>query len=98
MPILTIKTSEQCKYDILSPGEVMLRLDPGNERIWTTRAFKVWEGGGEYNVSRGLPAALASTAKAIDVNREIAQYVDVMLGNEEDFTAAPASSAKEHSC
>ena len=35
-------------------GEVMLRLDPGDERIHTTRSFKVWEGGGEYNVARGL--------------------------------------------
>jgi len=54
MPVLNIKPKEQCKYDILSLGEVMLRLDPGNERIWTTRTFKAWEGGGEYNVARGL--------------------------------------------
>jgi 2-dehydro-3-deoxygluconokinase len=54
MPILNIKPVEQCKYDILALGEVMLRLDPGNERIWTTRTFRVWEGGGEYNVARGL--------------------------------------------
>jgi len=54
MPILDIKSPEECKYDILALGEVMLRLDPGSERIWTTRSFKVWEGGGEYNVARGL--------------------------------------------
>jgi len=54
MPVLNIKPAERCKYDILALGEVMLRLDPGNERIWTTRSFKVWEGGGEYNVARGL--------------------------------------------
>jgi 2-dehydro-3-deoxygluconokinase len=54
MAILDIKPAEQCKFDILSLGEVMLRLDPGNERIWTTRTFKVYEGGGEYNVARGL--------------------------------------------
>jgi 2-dehydro-3-deoxygluconokinase len=54
MSVLSIKPAEQCKYDILSLGEVMLRLDPGEERIWTTRAFRVWEGGGEYNVARGL--------------------------------------------
>jgi 2-dehydro-3-deoxygluconokinase len=63
---LNIKPAAQCKFDILSLGEVMLRLDPGEERIWTTRTFKVWEGGGEYNVARGLRrcfgmrAALAS--------------------------------------
>jgi len=54
MSVLNIKPAEQCDFDILSLGEVMLRLDPGAERIWTTRTFKVWEGGGEYNVARGL--------------------------------------------
>lgn len=51
---LTLKAREECKYDALSLGEVMLRLDPGDLRIHTTRTFRVWEGGGEYNVARGL--------------------------------------------
>jgi 2-dehydro-3-deoxygluconokinase len=42
------------RWDCLSLGEVMLRLDPGEARIHTTRHFQVWEGGGEYNVARGL--------------------------------------------
>jgi 2-dehydro-3-deoxygluconokinase len=42
------------RWDCLSLGEVMLRLDPGDSRIHTTRTFQVWEGGGEYNVARGL--------------------------------------------
>jgi 2-dehydro-3-deoxygluconokinase len=42
------------RWDCLSLGEVMLRLDPGEGRIHTTRHFAVWEGGGEYNVARGL--------------------------------------------
>jgi 2-dehydro-3-deoxygluconokinase len=42
------------RWDCLSLGEVMLRLDPGEGRITTTRQFQVWEGGGEYNVARGL--------------------------------------------
>ncbi len=41
-------------YDLVSLGEVMLRLDPGEGRVATTRSFQVWEGGGEYNVARGL--------------------------------------------
>jgi len=41
-------------WDLVSLGEVMLRLDPGDERISTARHFRVWEGGGEYNVARGL--------------------------------------------
>ncbi|MGH9561129.1 MAG: sugar kinase [Terracidiphilus sp.] len=43
-----------CRWDCISLGEVMLRLDPGDMRIHTTRHFNVWEGGGEYNVARGL--------------------------------------------
>jgi 2-dehydro-3-deoxygluconokinase len=42
------------RWDCLSLGEVMLRLDPGEGRVHTTRQFQVWEGGGEYNVARGL--------------------------------------------
>ena len=42
------------RWDCLSLGEVMLRLDPGESRVSTTRQFAVWEGGGEYNVARGL--------------------------------------------
>ena len=41
-------------FDLISLGEIMLRLDPGEGRIRTAREFKVWEGGGEYNVARGL--------------------------------------------
>lgn len=51
---LKIKTKEKCRWDCVSLGEVMLRLDPGDGRIHTTRQFSVWEGGGEYNVARGL--------------------------------------------
>jgi 2-dehydro-3-deoxygluconokinase len=44
----------RCRFDLVSLGEVMLRLDPGETRIHTTRSFQAWEGGGEYNVARGL--------------------------------------------
>lgn len=54
MPSLTVKPKSDCRWDLVSLGEVMLRLDPGETRIHTTRAFQVWEGGGEYNVARGL--------------------------------------------
>src|SRR5690625_919737 len=54
---LNIRPAEETRYDILSLGEVMLRLDPGEGRIRTTREFRVWEGGGEYNVARGLRRA-----------------------------------------
>ncbi len=51
-PILVPDTHR--RWDCLSLGEVMLRLDPGESRIHTARKFQVWEGGGEYNVARGL--------------------------------------------
>lgn len=51
---LNIKSKTECKYDLISMGEVMLRLDPGEGRIRTARNFKASEGGGEYNVARGL--------------------------------------------
>jgi 2-dehydro-3-deoxygluconokinase len=51
---MNIKPKERCRWDQLSLGEVMLRFDPGDQRIWTTRQFAVCEGGGEYNVARGL--------------------------------------------
>ncbi|HEY9174910.1 MAG TPA: sugar kinase [Verrucomicrobiae bacterium] len=54
MATLQIKPADACKYDLLSLGEIMLRLDPGEGRIRTARSFRVWEGGGEYNVARGL--------------------------------------------
>lgn len=54
MSILDIKAKGSCRYDLISLGEVMLRLDPGEGRIHTTRQFRAWEGGGEYNVARGL--------------------------------------------
>ena len=50
---INIKSKLKCKWDLVSLGEIMLRLDPGDMRIKTTRNFKVWEGGGEYNVTRG---------------------------------------------
>ncbi len=51
---MNIKGKKDCRWDLVALGEVMLRLDPGDGRIATTRTFQVWEGGGEYNVARGL--------------------------------------------
>ncbi len=49
-----MKIRQDARFDLISLGEVMLRLDPGNGRVRTARRFDVWEGGGEYNVARGL--------------------------------------------
>ena len=54
MALITLRKKEDCQLDMISLGEVMLRLDPGEMRVRNTRSFQVWEGGGEYNVARGL--------------------------------------------
>src|ERR1051326_8941135 len=77
LPVLQIKPASACKYDLLSLGEVMLRLDPGEGRVRTAREFKVWEGGGEYNVARalrrciGLRTAICTALADNDVGRLI---------------------------
>ena len=62
---LTIKPKDGCRWDLLSLGEVMLRFDPGDKRIWTTRSFDVYEGGGEYNVARGLKRCFGKDAAVV---------------------------------
>ena len=52
--MVQIRPADECRYDLVSLGEIMLRLDPGEGRVRTARSFRVWEGGGEYNVARGL--------------------------------------------
>ncbi|HEV8459223.1 MAG TPA: sugar kinase [Gaiellaceae bacterium] len=70
------------RYDIVALGEVMLRLDPGEGRIRNARGFRVWEGGGEYNVARGLRRCFglrAAIATAL-VDNEIGRLIeDCML-------------------
>jgi 2-dehydro-3-deoxygluconokinase len=51
---IDLRPAAECRYDLVSLGEVMLRLDPGEGRVRTARSFTAWEGGGEYNVARGL--------------------------------------------
>jgi 2-dehydro-3-deoxygluconokinase len=64
-PSLNVKPKTSCRWDIVSLGEVMLRLDPGNGRIHTTRTFQAWEGGGEYNVARGLKRCFGLDAAVV---------------------------------
>ena len=77
---LKIKIAKECRYDILSLGEVMLRLDPGEGRIHTSRQFTAWEGGGEYNVARGLRRCFGQRAAVVTA------FVDNPVGRlVEDF-------------
>ncbi|MFN0086071.1 MAG: PfkB family carbohydrate kinase [Blastocatellia bacterium] len=65
MTAFKIRSKEECKWDLVALGEVMLRLDPGDGRIHTTRAFQAWEGGGEYNVARGLKRCFGMTTAVV---------------------------------
>ncbi len=65
MSVLQVKAKTDCRWDIVSLGEVMLRLDPDEGRIATTRSFRVWEGGGEYNVARGLKRCFGMDAAVV---------------------------------
>ena len=79
---LDIKPREQCRWDAAALGEVMLRLDPGDGRIRTTRTFQVWEGGGEYNVVRGLRRCFGQRTTVVTaiVDNEIGHLLeDLML-------------------
>jgi 2-dehydro-3-deoxygluconokinase len=44
--VLEIRPAEECRFDLVALGEVMLRFDPGEERVRKARCFRVWEGGG----------------------------------------------------
>jgi len=59
---IKIRPKEQCRWDLVSLGEVMRRLDPGDGRIATTREFRAWEDGGEYNVARALKRCFGKTS------------------------------------
>jgi len=81
MPALTVKPAGSCKYDMIALGEIMLRLDPGEGRVRCAREFKAWEGGGEYNVARGLrrcfgfKTAVATAFADNDVGRLLEDFV-----------------------
>ena len=82
MSRLELRPKEACAFDVLSLGEVMLRLDPGEGRIRTTRHFRVWEGGGEYNVARGLRRCFGQRAAVVTavVRNEVGLLLeDLML-------------------
>lgn len=79
---LELRKKEDCTFDMISLGEIMLRLDPGDARIRTARSFRVWEGGGEYNVARGLHKCFGLKTAAVTAlaDNEIGRLVeDFML-------------------
>ncbi|HEV2391869.1 MAG TPA: sugar kinase [Verrucomicrobiae bacterium] len=81
MAVFNIKPADSCRFDLVALGEVMLRLDPGEGRVRTARHFQVWEGGGEYNVARGLRrcfglrTALCTAFADNDVGRLLEDFI-----------------------
>ncbi|MDA0323159.1 MAG: sugar kinase [Verrucomicrobia bacterium] len=81
MSVLDIRKAGDCEFDMMALGEVMLRLDPGEGRVRTARSFAAWEGGGEYNVARGLrrcfglKTALASAFAENEIGRLIEDFI-----------------------
>ena len=75
---LPLKAREECGFDAVSLGEVMLRLDPGEGRIRTSREFHAWEGGGEYNVTRGLKKCfnLRTAVVSAFVDNEVGHLIE----------------------
>ncbi|MBN0040410.1 sugar kinase [Cellulosimicrobium cellulans] len=81
-PPLAVRPAAESAYDVVALGEVMLRLDPGERRIKTARSFDAWEGGGEYNVARGLRRAFGLRGAVVTAlaDNEVGRLVeDLML-------------------
>jgi 2-dehydro-3-deoxygluconokinase len=87
---LSIKSADRCAFSEISLGEIMLRLDPGDSRIRTARSFRAWEGGGEYNVARGLHKCFGLKTAVITslVDNEVGHLIEDFImqgGVDTDF-------------
>jgi 2-dehydro-3-deoxygluconokinase len=76
-----VKSRSNCRWDLVALGEVMLRFDPGENRIARTREFRVWEGGGEYNVARGLKRCFGLNAAVVTalVDNPVGRLVEDLI-------------------
>jgi 2-dehydro-3-deoxygluconokinase len=79
--MINLRPAEECEFDIVALGEVMLRLDPGAGRVRTARTFDVWEGGGEYNVARGMRKVFGLRAAVVTAlaDNEIGRLVENLI-------------------
>ncbi len=80
-PVFVVRERDECRYDAVSLGEVMLRFDPGELRIRTARSFRVWEGGGEYNVARGLRRCFGQRTAIVTalVDNEVGRLIEDLI-------------------
>ncbi|OPZ79197.1 MAG: 2-dehydro-3-deoxygluconokinase [Alphaproteobacteria bacterium ADurb.Bin438] len=81
MEKLSIKEKGSVKWDEVSLGEVMLRFDPGETRVKVARKFNVSEGGGEYNVARGLKRCFGLNTAIVtgNVENEVGYLLEDLL-------------------
>jgi 2-dehydro-3-deoxygluconokinase len=79
--VIETRPAADCEFDVVALGEVMLRLDPGEGRIRTARRFEVWEGGGEYNVARGMRKVFGLRAGVVTAlaDNEIGHLVENLI-------------------
>jgi 2-dehydro-3-deoxygluconokinase len=79
--MIEIRPAEECEFDIVALGEVMLRLDPGEGRVRTARRFEAWEGGGEYNVARGMRKVFGLRAGVVTAlaDNEVGRLVENLI-------------------
>jgi 2-dehydro-3-deoxygluconokinase len=78
---LSPRPSDECRFDIVTLGEVMVRLDPGEHRVRSTRTFRVSEGGGEYNVGRALRRVFGHRAATVTAlgDSEVGRLLEDLL-------------------
>ncbi len=81
MNSIPFRKREDCRWDIVSLGEVMIRLDPADRRVRTARSFDVWEGGGEYNVARGLRRCFNQRAAVVTaiVDNDVGRLLEDLI-------------------
>jgi 2-dehydro-3-deoxygluconokinase len=81
MSAIPIRPTEECAFDLLSLGEIMLRLDPGEGRIRTARNLRIWEGGGEYNVARAMRRCfgLRSAVVTAFADNEVGRLIEDLI-------------------
>jgi 2-dehydro-3-deoxygluconokinase len=79
--MLRLRDPAECRYDLVALGEVMLRLDPGEGRIRSARTFQAWEGGGEYNVARGLRRCFGLRTAVVTalVDNEVGRLLEELI-------------------
>ena len=87
-------------FDAVALGEVMLRLDPGSGRIRTARTFDVWEGGGEYNVARGLARCFGRRTSVVTAlcDNEVGRLLEGLVlagGVDTSFIPGPVTTASD---